>query len=191
MDSHRRRLPTVGSRVDRFGQYLADWRRTSVPYVFRLETDIWRSKIAEVAPAFDAAFCRHSFMADVVADFPRGRVIIDADDLQYIGMRRSVQRLVFGWGTPMAGLEAGRMFRYEQNLFRGAAQTLVCSEGDFKRVRSSRKTLVRNGVDLPGADAVSRPSNPNVMAFVGTFTYGPNVEGLKWFLQAVWPRLRK
>lgn len=188
--ARRRRLPAAGNRIVRLGSYCADWLHTSTPYLFRLETDVWRERIAGVAGDYDAAFCRYSFMADVLADFPSDRVVVDADDLQFVGLRRAVRQGQFGWGAPMGWLEAQRSRRHEQRLFNRVARTLVCSEVDLQRVSCARKSVVRNGVDLPNRETCGRMPDAELITFVGTFTYAPNVEGLQWFVEKVWPRLR-
>ena len=46
-------------------------------------------------------------------------------------------------------------------------------------------TWVPNAVDVPDVSG-RRPTEGN-LAIVANFTYGPNIEGLRWFLQDVWP----
>lgn len=58
--------------------------------------------------------------------------------------------------------------------------------------RAPRVDVVANGVDLgafPSAGA--EPDGPPSLLFTGTMNYAPNVEGIRWFADAVWPRVRE
>ena len=54
------------------------------------------------------------------------------------------------------------------------------------RRASGPTTAVPNAVALPPAIATA-PSAPPVVVMTGNFTYRPNIDGLRWFEQAVWP----
>jgi glycosyltransferase involved in cell wall biosynthesis len=50
--------------------------------------------------------------------------------------------------------------------------------------------VIANGVDLEFFRAAEVPSDPQRMAFWGRLDYGPNEQGLEWFLDNVWGPLR-
>lgn len=48
--------------------------------------------------------------------------------------------------------------------------------------------VIPNGVDVPADTPL--PNEPRV-GFFGALDYRPNVDGLKWFVREVWPRVRR
>ncbi len=92
------------------------------------------------------------------------------------------------------GLQAERMFRYEQKACQQSAKIVAVSEADANTMRSmfgvTRVEHIGTGVDLdyfatgkhePGADLV----------FVGSMDWMPNIDGMKWFVTEVLPLIRR
>ena len=186
-----RRIPNSAWRMRRLGPYAWDLITNPTPYAFRFITDDYRARIARHRHDFDAVFCRYMYTLPVVRDFPHDRIVVDVDDLHYLGLMRSALNLTNGWSSPMRAPEALRSYYYEQRIYRRLARVLVCSEADHSRIRSGRKSIVRNGVDLPDSTRLRTPPRPKTIIFVGQMSFGPNVEGLRWFLSLVWPSLRQ
>jgi polysaccharide biosynthesis protein PslH len=187
----RERFPSEPGRHSRWMRFGADYIKNSTPYSFRFRTPKFRHLLARHVSGYDAVFCRYLCMLPAVLDFPRERIVVDADDLYYLGLLRSA-RLTIGrdWHSLMLAAEAGRSYRFEQRSFHSVARVLVCSENDADRVRCPRKSVIKNGVDLPDSTETSELPVPNTIVFVGSMSYGPNVEALKWFVAHVWPSLR-
>lgn len=118
-------------------------------------------------------------------------IVVDADDLYYVGMLRYADRRTHGWGSLLYGVESFRSYFYEQRIFTRVARTLVCSDTDSRRILTSRKSIVRNGIIPPDPEQMVSAPHPHVLVFVGTFGYPPNVQGLEWFVRHVWPELRR
>jgi sugar transferase (PEP-CTERM/EpsH1 system associated) len=107
--------------------------------------------------------------------------------------------------------EATRIRRLEQTCIAESKAVLLASEAEADLLRSQaphRKASIvgmSNGVDSQYFDpfrvAQDRVSSPQGLAglspselrlvFVGVLNYPPNVEGLRWFLQHVWHKLRQ
>jgi glycosyltransferase involved in cell wall biosynthesis len=188
--AERAKIPDSAWRWDRFPAYAWDLMTDRTPYEFRYNSDRYASVLRPHHGEFDAVFCRYLRTLPVVRGFPRGRIVLDADDLHYLGIFRSSLRLSHGWSSPLRLPEAARSYVYEQGTFRNLAQVLVCSDVDCARVLSGRKAIVRNGIDRPAPQHVRDFPDPDTIIFVGQMTYGPNVEALRWFLRRVWPHLR-
>jgi glycosyltransferase involved in cell wall biosynthesis len=58
-------------------------------------------------------------------------------------------------------------------------------------VRATHVSVLPNGVDLPDDESPAQAPEPDSLVFVGTMHYDPNAEGLRWFLDRVWPRVRQ
>jgi glycosyltransferase involved in cell wall biosynthesis len=93
------------------------------------------------------------------------------------------------------GLQASRMFDYEGTMCRRAAHVIAVSEPDKEQMRKefavSRITAVPTGVDL---EYFARPPAPPPHAdlvFVGSMDWLPNIDGVRFFVEDVLPRLRR
>jgi glycosyltransferase involved in cell wall biosynthesis len=80
--------------------------------------------------------------------------------------------------------------RAERRWLPSFSRLLVTSEDDARRVRSlvpdAPVTVYRNALPM-----VCVPVGPEeqVIGFSGNFEYHPNIEGVKFFLKEIWPRL--
>lgn len=93
-------------------------------------------------------------------------------------------------------LQYPRVRRFERWACRTADAVIAVSEDDASCLReldaSIAVTVVPNGVDLPAANGPERsPADPPRLLFSGTMDYRPNVEGIAWFVQQVWPLLAR
>jgi glycosyltransferase involved in cell wall biosynthesis len=64
----------------------------------------------------------------------------------------------------------------------------VCSERDRQELGGGKEIFVLpNGFTAPKNTPVRNPVTPPRLGFIGTFTYEPNRDGVRWFVQKVWP----
>lgn len=88
-----------------------------------------------------------------------------------------------------------RIRTQERRLLRGYTQITAVSGADAARLRqivpSARVAVVPNGVDAGyfGAVAACEPDALPRVVFTGALWYRPNSDGLRWFANAVWPRI--
>jgi glycosyltransferase involved in cell wall biosynthesis len=118
--------------------------------------------------------------------------VVDFDDLESqafqrsrVGTSRSPTRCYTDWRSH------NWLMRTERAVASTWTKTVVCSSIDAAQVR---KISGNNPLILPNsvkfADPIPQHSaSPHEVLFVGTLNYPPNVEGLKWFLYRVWPRV--
>ncbi len=97
--------------------------------------------------------------------------------------------------------EAKRLARRERDLVAAYDAATVITAAEVERLEQADQTtdakacetdrtnvtVIRNGIDLetfnPGTGSATEP----IVGFVGTMDYLPNVEGVCWFVQRVWP----
>lgn len=127
----------------------------------------------------------------------RERVVVDLDDLQsgtlynrILSNARGVpQRLIYR-------VNRRALARYEHRCL-AFGVTLVCSESDQRHLTEAsgrRPTVVPNVFEPPpGFESAVGAGQPHAhrLLFVGTLSYGPNVDGLRWFLSTIFPALRQ
>lgn len=90
--------------------------------------------------------------------------------------------------------EASTLGAFEAHASRRARNTLVVNARErsalLEIAPDAEVTVLPIGIDLnaftPGTEAVTDP----VVIFCGVMNYAPNDEGVRWFVQEAWPRVR-
>lgn len=98
--------------------------------------------------------------------------------------------------------EANRLAAYEARIGATFDRLLLVSEqecGYFPRGKGlpaptpGKLRAMSNGVDLDyfsPAPALAMPASPPTLVFTGVMDYWPNVEGVTWFVDRVWPAIQ-
>lgn len=91
--------------------------------------------------------------------------------------------------------EAERVGVLEREIARTADHIALVSAdetSDFAGIYGRRKAVaVPNGVDCEYfTPSPAEPSEP-IVAFIGVLDYEPNIDGLHWFAESVWPALKR
>jgi len=158
----------------RYAQRLAG--RFDLLFAFRISSAVW---------------------ADSVFGFGAGRPrvsIVDFDDIESVAMARNTRDLQ---ASPLWRILVRRyvsdLQNIERRLVRRWTGVCTCSKADAEVLGArygARAHVIPNAVDFthPLDETISPEVN---LLFVGTFSYAPNVAGLTWFVDEVWPTLRK
>jgi glycosyltransferase involved in cell wall biosynthesis len=99
------------------------------------------------------------------------------------GMRRLLQMV-----------EARKLRRFTMAALQHAAAVVLCTSDDGRLIRPLAPALphiiMPNGVDLAYfRPAASKPVGPPTLLFVGTLSYGPNIDALRFFVTQVYNRI--
>ncbi len=126
---------------------------------------------------------------------PSARVFLDEIDISYIALRRraeverepAARTALEGWAL--------KMERFEKRLWSECDGILTMSAVDARTVAESvGHGLVRavpNGVDTGYFDFRERDAGSRRLLFLGNLLHPPNSVALRFFLQEVWPGLRR
>lgn len=91
--------------------------------------------------------------------------------------------------------ESRRLLRYERQLANSFDHCFVCTRSelnDFRRLAGEANvTYLANGVDLAYFQPVASSPPPASLVFTGVMDYPPNVDGVTWFCQEIFPRIRQ
>ena len=147
-------------------------------------------KLEELCESHDLVWLQGFLVADALGRWHWPRTVIDVDDLlsQYHKTRARCQR-----DPTQFLLEMRRSWlwrRREARLPERFSAVVVCSEADKQRLgNGTRVHVVPNGF---GSLKRGDPSNriPKRIGFIGVFGYEPNRDGVNWFIDRVWPRVR-
>ncbi len=152
---------------------------------------------------FDAVICSSSPTAEYLfrsssatsrlASVPRIMDLIDVDSRKWADYAESsglLRSLVYRY-------EARSLAAYEQRIGKAFGRVLVVTpeEADLFRSESGCTNViaVRNGVDFDFFSPSPQPSTNSTgraITFVGVMDYFPNVDGMRWFIDKVLPRVK-
>lgn len=123
--------------------------------------------------------------------------LVDADSQKWLDYATTAAP----WKRPLYMAESRRIGRLErQSVLTSRAVTLVSdAEARVLRnalgIRQGNVYGLSNGVDTdyfsPQISPTDNAGESIRLAFVGALDYFPNVDGLRWFAETVWPRLRQ
>lgn len=120
-----------------------------------------------------------------------GPKVLDATDSIAI-YNAMLARHGHGLDRVLAMVDGPKMARYERGMADGYDACLLSAADDADAVRTAAPDapieVVPNGVDERFLSAVRRP-DPDSIAFVGTMYYPPNVDGARWFVHEILPRI--
>lgn len=117
-------------------------------------------------------------------------VVFDMDDVEHIALLRSILQPPFWLSKYLYYLHIPSLIWGERSAVRLATKTFVCSEIDATRIKKlgGNSVVIPNSVPIPDFYPASESNN---ILFVGTFNYQPNVSGIEFMLDKVWPLIIK
>jgi sugar transferase (PEP-CTERM/EpsH1 system associated) len=149
---------------------------------------------------FDVAIAYCSSMAPYLEDaclrgVPAVCDLVDVDSqkwLDYAAASRRPRRWIYA-------MEGRRVRQLEERIIKRCDAVTLVSEQEADLFRSGfpsdRIHAVPNGVDLdyfqPAAERRGAVQAADGCVFVGALDYYPNVAGISWFCERVWPHVRK
>ncbi|AKU95424.1 Glycosyltransferase [Labilithrix luteola] len=130
------------------------------------------------------------YLGDIDAERPRAHVVLDQHNVesdffkQFAAQKKGPKKLV-------AQAEWQASARFEKTALRGVDSVVAISKEDarhFDSLASVRAEVVPMVMAFE-RKARPAPSRPN-LCYVGNLRWHPNVAGLDWFCQKVWPLVR-
>jgi glycosyltransferase involved in cell wall biosynthesis len=151
-------------------------------------TDV--AKLEQLCKSHDMVWVQRPMVADALGRWRWPHAVIDVDDLlsQYHNTLARRQRDPVQFLLEMRRSWLWR--RREARLPERFASVVVCSEADKQSLGNGDQVhVVPNGfASLNHLDRDKRI--PKRIGFIGAFGYRPNRDGVNWFIQRVWPRVR-
>lgn len=132
---------------------------------------------------------------DVFPNAAWPRSVIDIDNIPSMYERAKL----CGWESSLVRLSNLRRLlvwkRREKLLGERFDVLAVCSKEDESYLRrigiKSSIHVIPNGFEPPETEPVRCPITAPRVGFIGLFEYSPNREGMKWFVDNCWPRIRR
>ena len=141
----------------------------------------------------DHALAFSSSMAQYVVDLPCRHKVIDFVDVDSEKWRQyaDATKAPLSW---VYALEARRLRAYERSIASRFQHCVFCSptEADIFRsfAKGSQPEVVANGVDHCYFHPNGSDYDPHRVVFCGVMDYYPNVDGVLYFVNEVWPHVR-
>jgi sugar transferase (PEP-CTERM/EpsH1 system associated) len=151
----------------------------------------------------DAFLCFSSPMAEYLfrsrhasGKVRRGIRVMDLIDVDSCKWRQYAEQSP-AWTSWIYRLEAKYLAEYEKRIARKFDHVLVVSEQEKGVFPGSEDTpnlaVMSNGVDFEFFRSVrsgTRATAPQTLVFTGAMDYRPNIEGIKWFVESVFPQIQ-
>ncbi len=192
----------VRTRSDRIQQLL----RTKKPdLTLRLWSKAFQTALVDVlnGGSFDAVQIEGlelvEYMRVARATFPSVRVVLDCHNAETELQRRALRTDLAQPGRWPAALysliQVGRLAAYERWALSEADAAIAVSDVDRRHLQTLAPnrtiTVIPNTIDV-GEYNLPEPSLDGLrydLVFTGKMDYRPNVDGVLWFAETVWPRI--
>jgi glycosyltransferase involved in cell wall biosynthesis len=183
--SRTRRIANLGAGLLRRRAFQQDW--------------FWSRDAAHACRAWlDASpagplFVEQLYMFPYVPKSLRGTVVLDTQNLEVARMRAMATSDASLARRTIARLQVGPVARYEAEAVRSVARVLAVSHQEqsaFEKLTPGRVRLVPNGVDTRRIAPIENPPNSRRLLYMGSMSYGPNVDAVLHFLGEIGPLVR-
>jgi len=149
-----------------------------------------RERLESLMAAHDLVWVHSLKLANRFGIWCWPKSVLDLDDITSSFCRSSLKQAAgavekFRYGRQI------RLWRRREKFLSDRFEALcVCSENDRHELPKAQNVfVVPNGFATPTKPPERRPASPPRLGFVGTFNYEPNREGVRWFVDQVWPRV--
>ena len=141
------------------------------------------------------SFLGHCNLRQAPPGAPRPRLVVDSHNIDY----QLVKQYARAGSSLIRRLYAGsnwrKLRREELDTYRDADGVCLCSATDEQRllddVPGVRTAVIPNAADVDHYQP--RPGDPTpdgrTVVFFGLLSYVPNIDGLTYFFQEIWPRI--
>ncbi len=141
----------------------------------------------------DLVFCDHTHTGvygEVIRRQVRIPVVLRAHNAEHRLWLQYSRLAPSPWKRWALRLQAGRVYRYESRVYTRVNRVIFLSERDRQAFDGVRAEVVPPGVDLAYFTPQEVSPDRKNLIFLGSLNWIPNLDGLRWFLGEVWPRVR-
>lgn len=114
--------------------------------------------------------------------------VLDGDDFSYVREWHLLRSSPWYGAKIWNYLDVAKLWWWERTHPRRFTIVVRCSDEDLQRLPAKNVVVIPNGTDVPPAPARSPQAR---VLFVGDLAYVPNSQGMEWFLEHIWPDIRR
>ena len=132
-------------------------------------------------------------MAQYAQRVPKARRVLDAHNALWVLYRRLAQTMSFGVRRWLLERDWRLLKKYEGSICREFDQVLTVSEEDKTSLEEAMESSKREihvipiAVDTDEQQPVQRDKDADHIIHIGTMYWPPNIDGMMWFLENVFP----
>ena len=144
--------------------------------------------------SFEVIDCEYLQTGHFVLDYPDIPAVLSHHEMYSMSIRNRLNSLPYSWEKLKVFVEWMRMLNYEERIFRRFSSVLLVTEKEREYLHGYMPAVNAyahpTGVDTDFFSPTMEPAEAGSVAFLGNFQHAPNVGGLLWFAEKVWPRIR-
>jgi GT2 family glycosyltransferase/glycosyltransferase involved in cell wall biosynthesis/2-polyprenyl-3-methyl-5-hydroxy-6-metoxy-1,4-benzoquinol methylase len=145
--------------------------------------------------SYDVIDCEYLQTAHFVQDYPEIPAVISHHEVYSLSYRNRYQSApLFSLRRATGFANWMRMLNYEEKMFRRFYAVMVVTdrERDYLHHYMPQVKVYAHptGVDCEFFVPSQEAPEPGSVVFLGNFNHAPNVSGILWFLERVWPAVR-
>jgi glycosyltransferase involved in cell wall biosynthesis len=147
--------------------------------------------LVEAQKKFDLTWFFKLRTANYLVNAHWKRSVVDVDDLPSMAERSALLQAPNFVARAKSRLRVFELRQHERRLNRRFDVISVCSAQD--RVTLGLRDhlhLIPNGVAAPKVAPARNPTSPPRIGFMGLFSYEPNLQGVRWFMQHCWNHVK-
>jgi sugar transferase (PEP-CTERM/EpsH1 system associated) len=171
---------------------------SSWPYFLaKCNTANFRRMVGELARSkrFDLVFCDFLHTAAPLRDLTARPKVVFEHNVEFLLRKRKWQREAHPLRRLVYAGEWKKTWRIEADVCRSFDHVITVSENDRQTLahefRTARSSAIPTGVDTDFFHPFTDSPEPGRLVFVGSMDWGPNEDGVLWFLRDIFPRIRK
>ena len=154
--------------------------------------DIDRQAMAHLMAESDICWVLGLQTANMFGIYQWPRSILDIDDIPSRSFASRAQSASFITEKIVGYRKALLWWHRERILGRRFSVIAAVSEEDQRYLGSgARVTVVPNGFNPPTKQHPKVTTEPQRIGFIGTLNWFPNRNGIEWFIQNVWPHVKR
>jgi glycosyltransferase involved in cell wall biosynthesis len=120
------------------------------------------------------------------------KTFIDIDDIPSQFLESAARNSTDSLNSMKLSTQAGVWRRREHKLTQLFSGLGVCSETDRNYLGNHPAIhVIPNGFEKPVEIHEYDPAEPVRIGFIGTLEYQPNADGVRWFIENVWPKIKE
>lgn len=155
----------------------------------------WNLDLANIIKpnkGYDLIYCDHWLMWPYTNGFNGIPKILNLHNAEHVQFSRAAETLRFPLNI-LAKLEATRVLSYLKKIGSQATETHVISSQDLIIMERDGVKFNKTRILLPASkppvsiNTINPITKTNTVLYIGSLSWAPNIEGLNWFLEKVWP----
>ena len=164
--------------------------------VFRNQSSSFKNAVQDLALQHDIIIIDHYEMFQYVPANFSGKVIMHTHNAEFMLWQRMSELTSNPIKKIVLAIEAARVKKYEQHTFQ-KADLIYSTPSDIElyknhgfKVNKHHETFHLGNESLLELPDLKFEATEKAITFMGTMSWEPNIDGIVWFIEEVWPSIK-